>query len=378
MPTLPKMLTLPAHNLGTEHSLPIYRYGTPGARPRVYLQAGLHADEVPANLVAHELILLLEKAEETGAVSGDITVIPLANPVGLQQSVLSNHLGRYDLASGRNYNRSFPDVSDQVLAQIDGKLGGNAADNKSVVAAAIRDALDGVEAKSLAETLQHALIREACDADIVLDMHTDAEALLHLYVDPDSWPEASDLAAELDASVVMFARRSGGNPFEETVAAPWHEVREHYGVHAAPLPFTTVIELRGYTDASDELAMQDAHGLFRFLQRRGAIEGKTLPDPEFTGIAAPFEATDLLVGTTSGVVCFKKDLGASVAKGDVVAEVVDVTSNQADRCRTPVIAQTSGILFTRCLTKLVRPGSQIGKIQGMEPIDSRTGYLLTD
>lgn len=378
MPTVPQDILLPHFSLGTEHRLRIYRYGTKGTRPKVYIQGGIHADELPAPLVAHHLVVLLEEAEANGFVNGDITIVPVANPVGLSQSLLSDHLGRYDFASGRNYNRSYPDVSSAVLERVAEKITDNADANRECVAAAIRASLDEVETKSLVEALQLALLQHACDCDIVLDLHTDSEAEMHLYLDPENWPGAADLAGELEASVVMMARSSGGNPFEETAAAPWHAVRERFGPDTVPLPLTTVIELRGYTDASDELACKDANALFRFLQRRGAIAGTPGTEPAFTGIAAPFEATDLVTSPAAGIVTFKKALGAIVEEGDVIAEIVDVSSNDPKTCRTPVRAKTSGRLFTRCLTKLARPGSQIGKIQGTKPMASRTGYLLTD
>ncbi|MGI9415894.1 MAG: succinylglutamate desuccinylase, partial [Hyphomicrobiales bacterium] len=100
--------------------------------------------------------------------------------------------------------------------------------------------------------------------------------------------------------------------------------------------------------------------------------------PNLSCVAAPFEATDIVASPAAGIVAFKQELVAEVSAGDLIAEVVDVSSNDAQTCRTPVHANTSGRLFTRCLTKIVRPGTVIAKIQGTEPMASRTGYLLTD
>ncbi len=38
---------------GTARSLTVHRFGAPGARPKAYLQAGVHADEIPGLLVLH-------------------------------------------------------------------------------------------------------------------------------------------------------------------------------------------------------------------------------------------------------------------------------------------------------------------------------------
>ena len=374
----PVTITLPSQSLGTSRALSVYRFGSEGARPKVYVQGGLHADEAAGPLTAHHLTVLLEEAEARGDVIGDITVVPVANPVGLSQTLLTDHFGRYDLASGRNYNRAFPDVSKAVLEAVEGRLRDDADANRAMVAEEIKTALADLDKVGDADALQNTLLSLACDADIVLDLHTDSEAEMHLYLDPEHWPGASDLAGELDAAVVMFAKASGGNPFEETAAAPWHAVRGRHGAKAVPLPLTTVIELRGYTDAFDELAAKDAAALYRFLQRRGAVAGDAGPPPNLTCVAAPFEATGIVASPVAGVVAFKRDLGDEVSEGDLIAEIVDVSSNDGETCRTPIYANTSGRLFTRCLIKIVRPGTTLAKIQGTEPIPSRTGYLLPD
>lgn len=374
----PETIELPTQTLGTSRRLNVYRFGTEGALPKVYIHGGLHADEAAGPLTAHHLTVLLEEAEARGDITGDITIVPLANPVGLNQTLLTDHVGRHDLASGRNYNRGFSDVGDTVLDAINGRIGPDADANRALVGAEIRTALKDLDKVGDADELQNTLLSLACDADIVLDLHTDSEAEMHIYLDPEHWPGASDLAGELDAKVVMFSKVSGGNPFEETAAAPWHAVREKYGAKAVRLPLTAVVELRGYTDAFDELAAKDAAALFRFLQRRGAIAGDAGPPPNLDCVVAPFEATGIVASPVAGIVAFKRELGAQVSEGDLIAEVIDVSSNDAQSCRTPIYANTSGRLFTRCLIKIVRPGTTLAKIQGTEPLPSRTGYLLPD
>ena len=49
-PVRRRTLTLPAGPSGTARRIEVLHFGTPGARPRAYLQAGLHADELPGML----------------------------------------------------------------------------------------------------------------------------------------------------------------------------------------------------------------------------------------------------------------------------------------------------------------------------------------
>lgn len=58
---------------------------------RVYIQATLHADEIPGLLVAHHLIKLLDAAERNNEIQQKITIVPFANPIGLSQQILETH-----------------------------------------------------------------------------------------------------------------------------------------------------------------------------------------------------------------------------------------------------------------------------------------------
>ncbi len=63
---------LPQVSPGTWRSLTIFRYGTPNARPKAYLQAGLHADEAPGYPVLHRLVEKLDVAAEQGNIIGEV------------------------------------------------------------------------------------------------------------------------------------------------------------------------------------------------------------------------------------------------------------------------------------------------------------------
>src|ERR1700709_1646860 len=70
---------------GTHRHVKILRYGQPGATPKAYLQASLHADELPGMIAAHHLAQLLDGAEAAGPILGEIVAVPVANPTGTAQ-----------------------------------------------------------------------------------------------------------------------------------------------------------------------------------------------------------------------------------------------------------------------------------------------------
>ncbi len=372
-----RTINLPKYAVGSQHSLKAWHFGTPGTRPKVYIQAGIHADELPANLVAARLLPLLQQADAEGKIAGEVILVPVANPIGFNNVGLRAHNGRYHLPSGENYNRGFPDVSEAVLADIDGRMANGRAADLATVRAAVAKALDNVAPSNEAQALRLELMRMACDADIVLDLHTDSDAEMHLYLDEDHWPEAADLAALLDARVVMFARASGGGPFEETIAWPYVKVREIYGADAIDLPLTVVVELRGEHDTSHPLAQQDANALLAFLQARGVIEGKA-DVPVFTGMAGPFSATQTLRCPAAGIIVFTANLGDMVDADQVLAEIIDPLADPQDAVAGQIRAAAKGRFFAHSNQRLAWPGEVIGKVQCTGPLPERKGKLLYD
>ena len=376
MPTC-SIVNLERHGVGTQHSLKVWRFGKPGAAPKVYIQASMHADELPASLAAAKLVPMLIAADEAGKIKGEIIVVPVANPIGLNNVTLMSHNGRYHMPTGENFNRGFHDVSETVLEAIDGKMANGRQADTILVKSEIAKALSAARPSNEAQSLRLKLMQLACDADIVLDLHTDSEAQMHLYLDEDHWPEASDLAGLLDARVVMFARASGGGPFEETIAYPYVKAREVYGADAVDLPLTVVVELRGEFDTSHELSDKDAGALYSFLCHRGVISDHVSDIPQFDGIAAPFTATDTLTAKAAGILVFVVEIGQMVKSGQVIAEVIDPMAD-GDIVVDQVSANTDGLFFARPNQRLAWPGSSVGKIQGTRELSHRTGNLLYD
>ena len=373
-------LALPGGSIGTSRHLVVHRYGEPGARPKAYLQAALHADEIPPMLVQHHLIRRLDEADRAGLIRGEILVVPAANPIGLAQVVSGTLVGRHELGGAGNFNRNWPDLTQGLADRVRGRLGGDAVANVATVRAAMGEFLAGQRAASEMASLRLALARLAYDADIVLDMHCDNEALPHLFLIPAHWPLAIDLAAEIGSRAVMLADDSGGRSFDEACSTPWVRLAAQLG-GGHPLPaacLAATIDYRGTSDVADELAEPDAAALFRFLQRRRLIAGDPPPLPPLDAVVASLDAVDLVRSPAAGLLAYKQPLGARVTAGTVIAELVDPMADDPRQARTPIATVTDGLLLSRRLDHMVRAGDSVTKIVGHRKLPHRTGLLLED
>jgi uncharacterized protein len=235
------------------------------------------------------------------------------------------------------------------------------------------EALAAQKPKNELDSQRLALQRLSYDADIVLDLHCDWEAALHLYTNPELWPDVEPLARYLDAKASLLALNSIGNPFDEIHSFCWTELRERFGKRF-PIPHSSIsvtVELRSQRDVSHEFAERDAQGIVDYLIHRGVIEGTPAPLPALAFPATPLAGTEPIVAPASGVVVFRADTGAWIEAGAPVADIVNPLTDEVLTLRSTV----SGVMYARHSTRFATAGMEVARIAGDRPI--RSGSLLS-
>jgi predicted deacylase len=364
-----ELIPLVAGTPGVTHHLKVHRFGHPGGL-KATIQAALHADEVPALLVAQQLREQLAALDDAGQITGEIVLVPFANPLGLAQELLGRHQGRFDLRDGINFNRQIPDLTETVAQAIEGRLSGDAEADTRTVRQALREAAAALTAQHPVDDLKRRLLQLATDADIVLDLHCDSQAVLHLYALTPQADLCAELGALMGAQAMLLATESGGSPFDEACSRPWWVLQQRHPQLALGC-FATTVELRGECDTSPALARQDATAIVEFLRRRGLIAGVPAPLPPLLRPATPLAASEPITAPHAGVLAFRHEPGDFVEAGAVVAELVCPDSGTV----TPLRAQSSGVLYARIATRWAWPGTRVAKIAGTTL--ARTGLLLS-
>ncbi|HWJ93965.1 MAG TPA: succinylglutamate desuccinylase/aspartoacylase family protein [Telluria sp.] len=348
-------------------------YGAAGAGKKVYIQASLHADEVPAMLVAQFLRKELERLDAEGRIRGEVILVPAANPIGLAQAIQGAPFGRFDLSTGVNFNRSYKHVANDLRASLEGRLGLDGQANVALIREHARNSVASWEPNDNAGALKKALLGMAIDADIVLDLHCDNEAVLHLYAGEPLAERVAPLGALMQAHAILLARESGGEPFDEACSRVWWELAAHFpGKPVPPACVAVTVELRGENDVSYEYAGRDAHALLQYLAREGVLDIEVEPLPAPLCQPTPLEGVEPLCAPHSGVLVFLKRLGDKVEAGDVVAELVNPVSGTVSQIRPT----RPGVLFASTAHRHLLRGMHVCKVAGASAF--RTGSLLGD
>lgn len=325
------------NNNGDAVQVGAWRFEGDGSGPTVHLQAGVHADEIAGMLVLHQLMQRLQVAEVQGRLKGHVTVVPQANPLGIGQFRQGRILGRFHDATGHNFNRLF--------------------DQSSAMA----------RPSTNVQEWQKKLVQLATPAQVVLDLHTDDEALPYLYVHRRFWPRGRELAAAMKMDVAIIWDEGGDGSFEETIIAPW--LRD--GVSDRHMAAT--LELRGQGDVSDRFAEQDADGLYVWLCACGVID-EALSPGDWPVEAMEMGHMETILAPQPGVLIFEKELGDFVEERQRFARILRRPGDPSSE--VVLYAEQAGRMVTRYRDRLVSQGMVVAKFTGSRVSRNWNGGLL--
>lgn len=358
---------------GTARCVHSFHYGPQNGAGKVYIQASLHADELPGMLVAWHLKQRMAELDNAGRLLGEVVVVPVANPIGLEQVLMDTPLGRYELESGQNFNRGFVDLGQHVGDEIEARLTQDASRNRELVRDSLLAALNAQTATTQLHSLRLTLQRLACDADMVLDLHCDFESVEHLYTTPEAWPKVEPLSRYLGAQASLLATDSGGQSFDECFTLVWWQLQQRFG-ERFPIPmgsFSVTLELRGQGDVNHSLASRDCQAIINYLIDFGLIDGERQMPPELLYPATPLAAVEPVATPVGGLLVFCAMPGEHVDAGQLIAEIIDPISDAV----TSVHALNAGLLYARSLRRMATAGMVIAHVAGKQAY--RSGYLLS-
>ncbi len=331
---------LPGDTEGVSYELTVFRFkGSSKTAPTAYIQAALHAGELPGVVAVHALMPKLRAAEAEGRILGDITIVPAANPVGRAQYHFGEVQGRFHLGTRTNFNRDFP-----LLARPDAR------------------ALPPLSLASRADVrLKRLLVSLSMGNDIVLDLHCDDESVPYLYVPSVLWPAMQDCAAAMGVDAVLLWEGASGAAFEEASIHPYLGMTpEKAGFDRRVV---TTVEYRGLADVYSDLAKSDAEGIYRLLATRGVVADEKAARPRrFTGVAAPISNVEMIAMPRAGAILFHVEPGQRVRKGAKLATIVHAPGEPDGAL--DVLAPQDGYVLTRMSRRSGRAGDDIIKLVG--------------
>src|SRR5690606_4281698 len=147
--------------------------GSSRKAPTAYIQAALHAGELPCVVAIDALMPKLRAAQAEGRILGDIPIVRAANPAGRAQYHFGELEGSCHIGTRTNSPRDVPLLDRPGRSALPPLGPGSTTDVR----------------------LKRLLVELSMGHDIVLDLHCDFEAVPYLCVPAQLWPAMQDCAA---------------------------------------------------------------------------------------------------------------------------------------------------------------------------------------
>ena len=355
-------------SLGMTRYVTALHFGPEDSGRKIYIQTSLHADELPGALVAYHLRPMLEQLEQEGRLKAHVVLVPLCNPIGLAQTLMYDPSGRFDLFTGRNFNRLTDfDLYGKTLARLNEQpepLGKDAVANVRHIRAVMREVIAAYQPQTQVDTLQHILVGLAFDADVVLDLHCDEYAVMHCYTLPQLWPTVEPLARLLRSECQIVSEDSGSKAFDEFLSTPWLRLARVFPQANIPCACcSATVELRGQMDLQHELAQDDAQAMVQYLAHLGdvSLETNTLPAlPELIRKPHPLAGVQYVTAPSAGVVVFVIQAGETVQQGQILAQIIDPIHQISTDVRSPI----DGFVFACHHVRYAQQGATLVSVSG--------------
>ena len=337
-------IKLPTASVGNQTHIHLHRFGPSGGK-KVYIQAGLHADEYPGLLVAQHLLRHMEQLDQQGAINAEIVLVPFANPVGLRQRSFGHVIGRCDWHTGQNFNRNMAINPQQVMATLSDSFGDDLGANDRIMRTSLKalvgERVDDFEINSLHKIL----LMHSIDAHYVLDLHCDDVALPHVFYGLHQQETGKALANAIGFDICLEEDVTGTVAFDGTHTQPWVNIEKHLARKVFSQPcFAATLELRGNSDVSSELAEKDCLGILDFLAHENLIVRAPTPKKSVELKQLGVDQVKMVKASMSGIVTYRAKLGDTLKADTPFADVVLLDSPTATSI--PIVAPCDGLLFS--------------------------------
>jgi predicted deacylase len=309
---------------GQAMTVPVYSIKGQGNGPSVYIQANIHGAEVQGNAVIYQLLEQLKQLD----CYGDITLVPLANPIGSNQKSGEFTLGRFDPITGANWNRGYH-FNSQLPQQF-------AKDNPElpmieivkqyralIIADLEQQRFDAPYGVTTGQLLCAKLQRMAFEADIVLDLHTGPISSRHLYC-----PEyTKDSALLFDIPHVLFIPCDFDGALDEACFCPWWQLQQAYGEQGREIAVAVnafTLELGSQEWLCLDEAKRDSQSILSYLSHHGVVKQGSFEPAQMTRYGCYLKDYRTVYAPKSGLVEYLAPLGREIRVGEPLVRMLRI------------------------------------------------------
>lgn len=348
-------------------SLQVYKFVGQQSGKKAYIQANLHGAEIVGNAVIQQLIAYLMTLDQS-QLQGEIWLVPVCNPLGVNQRSHFFATGRFNSYDGKNWNRIFWDYEQEIedlteFAQ--SQLNYAPEVIRSNYLAKIKQAwakeLDRINQPSslpISRQYRYQLQSLCLDANYVIDIHSSSNQALD-YTFGFQERIASTKYLLLEYGVLMD--EYDGDAFDEAFLKPWLALEKELAHLGREVKFdieSWTLELGAGMVMNPKSVAKGLAGIKNYLAYQQIL---SLPEEITTTEVTLISKSKInsYYAPTGGMVQSRLPLETRVNPGDRIYQLLSFNKQGTTPQIVDVCAETQGIVFDISINQCVNQGEYV-------------------
>ncbi|MFT5164525.1 MAG: putative deacylase, partial [Alteromonadaceae bacterium] len=346
---------------GQDLTIPVFTVTSDIEGPEVYIQANIHGAEIQGNAVIYQLL----KQFESLSVRGKVTLVPQANPLGINQKSGEYTMGRFDPITGDNWNRLYHCDLDFIPDFVESNLTASDEEVRGLFREQLRQQLSKAMGDQLGlKTGQHvcyALQKMALEADYVLDLHTGPASSKHLYVAE----YAMETAAFFNIPHVLVIPNGFDGALDEACFVPWWSLTEAFARKGRQLPvmvqaFTVELGSQEHIDLIE--AQADANSLLSYLSHKELFTQECFEPAKMTRFGCHLKDYKTVYSPCGGLAEFQAVHGEILPAGQPLAQILQIQHYPHQEALQTLSLPEPVIPVLNCASGSVYQGTELYKV----------------
>ncbi|WP_319420276.1 M14 family zinc carboxypeptidase [Pleurocapsa sp. FMAR1] len=347
--------------------LQVYKFVGEQLGKKAYIQSNLHGAEIVGNAVIQQLIEFLTQLDSS-QLRGEIWLVPVCNPLGVNQRSHFFSTGRFNSYDGKNWNRIFWDYEKQTedLAEFaQSQLENEPEVIRNNYLAKIKQAwseeLERIEAPSsvpISQQYRYKLQSLCLDADYVIDIHSSSnQAINYTFGFKERIASAKYLLLEYGILMDEY----DGDAFDEAFLKPWLALERELANLGKEIKFdleSWTLELGSGMVMNPASVAQGVAGIKNYLAYKQILTSPTpVTAAEIT--LAEKHKINSYYAPTGGMIQSRLSLQTRVNSGDRIYQLLSFNKQGKAPEVIDVCAETTGIVFDISTNQCVNQGEYV-------------------
>lgn len=347
-------------------SLQLYKFIGKRLGKKAYIQANLHGAEIVGNGVIQQLIEYLMTLDRS-QLEGEIWLVPVCNPLGVNQRSHFFSTGRFNSYDGKNWNRIFweyqpesQDLTKFAQSQLNNPTEVIRHNYLEKVRQAWAEELNEInqpKGAPISRQYRYQLQSLSFDADYVIDIHSSSNQAID-YTFGFRERIASIKYLLLEYGILMD--EYDGDAFDEAFLKPWLALEQELANLGGAIKFdieSWTLELGSGMTMNANSVAKGFEGIKNYLTYKQMLPGEINTTDDMTLVNK--QKINSYYAPTGGMVKSRLPLTTRVNSGEQIYQLLSFNKQGSNPQIISVAAETSGIVFDISTNQCVNQGEYV-------------------